>query len=631
MGRHQISLLLLLGFFSLGSPVWASSGIIPLIQNGDFRALKKSLNQGADPNQKDFEGNSAVYWSVSRGDLKTFELLLQHKASLDVQNRKKENLFFAAVESGQVPLMNQIYKMGVSPHHRSTDGRTPLMVAAFRGRKEAVDWLLDHGAQVLDKDENFWSPLRWAIAGGHSEVASLLIDRGAKIDEKDHVGNTALMEAARRGDEQSMILLLSRGADRTLMNQKGETAYTLALRHPNPKLRTLIATDQIKKKDHSRVDTLKDYGLEFSEAKFIQYIRQGDLIVTDLYLKNGMSPNAENADQVTALMTAAEAGHVELVRRLIEAGAAVNRSNARGETALFFGAKRGHISVVEELVFRKADVNHVDSMGRSPLILALTEVKKPEAATAIVRFLLKGKADPNRYSKEALERGETPLFLAAAKGMDDAVSALLRGGAKMQVQDSRKETAFFKAIREGHLPVVRTLMNAGALDASIRNQQGLTAAAVAIRSGREDIYREILAKTRSLDDVDTMGNTLLMTAILSNQRPAFQILLQRGAKLSVRNRVGDSPLTLAAMKGQLDIVRDILRKGAEVNSISQTGRSPLMWAIAQGYEDIAQELLGKGARVNQKDVEGMTPLRLARERKDDRLVQLLLSYGAKEN
>jgi hypothetical protein len=73
-----------------------------------------------------------------------------------------------------------------------------------------------------------------------------------------------------------------------------------------------------------------------------------------------------------ALLDAARAGDVGRVRAVLDAGASVNAANRYGVTALGFAAERGHFDVVRLLVERGADVNVVDSFyGSRPVDFAL--------------------------------------------------------------------------------------------------------------------------------------------------------------------------------------------------------------------------------------------------------------------
>jgi ankyrin repeat protein len=92
-------------------------------------------------------------------------------------------------------------------------------------------------------------------------------------------------------------------------------------------------------------------------------------------LAHGADLRSLNRYQGTALIPAAERGHVEAVRLLIQAGVEVNHVNRLGWTALIEAVVLGqggerHQQVVQALVDARADVNLPDAQGRTPLALA---------------------------------------------------------------------------------------------------------------------------------------------------------------------------------------------------------------------------------------------------------------------
>src|SRR5580704_3473778 len=85
---------------------------------------------------------------------------------------------------------------------KSSDGWTPLHLAAFFGKLDAARLLLNKGAQVNARSTNPMqnTPLHAAAAGKHATVAKLLIDHGANVNARQHGGWTALHAAAQTGD-----------------------------------------------------------------------------------------------------------------------------------------------------------------------------------------------------------------------------------------------------------------------------------------------------------------------------------------------------------------------------------------------------------------------------------------------
>ena len=73
-----------------------------------------------------------------------------------------------------------------------------------------------------------------------------------------------------------------------------------------------------------------------------------------------------------ALLDAARTGDRARVVALLDSGVSVNTANKYGVSALGFAAERGHFDIVRLLVERGADVNVVDSFyGSRPIDFAL--------------------------------------------------------------------------------------------------------------------------------------------------------------------------------------------------------------------------------------------------------------------
>lgn len=116
-------------------------------------------------------------------------------------------------------------------HARALNGDTALMIASFKGNQEAVQALVERGAQVHHAG---WTPLHYAAANGHDEVARLLITEGARPDAGSPNNTTPMMMAAWRGHIHTVKLLLDAGADATLTNDRGMTAIDFARSGEHP-------------------------------------------------------------------------------------------------------------------------------------------------------------------------------------------------------------------------------------------------------------------------------------------------------------------------------------------------------------------------------------------------------------
>lgn len=117
----------------------------------------------------------------------------------------------------------------------SVDGFTPLHLAVFFGHAEAARLLLDKGANISARTTNALAnqPLHAAVAGSDTGArlvcARLLVDAGADVNDRQSGGFTPIMSAAQNGDSDLAQLLLEHGADASARDDQGRSAVDLAL------------------------------------------------------------------------------------------------------------------------------------------------------------------------------------------------------------------------------------------------------------------------------------------------------------------------------------------------------------------------------------------------------------------
>src|ERR671913_2614223 len=100
-------------------------------------------------------------------------------------------------------------------------GRTPLMLAAFRGNAAAVINLLERGADVNARDKDGDTALMFAAFKGHALVVALLLQYGANVYARARNGWTA-KKAAQSGLNHQIADVLQRaeteGAPQAIYN-----------------------------------------------------------------------------------------------------------------------------------------------------------------------------------------------------------------------------------------------------------------------------------------------------------------------------------------------------------------------------------------------------------------------------
>jgi ankyrin repeat protein len=122
-----------------------------------------------------------------------------------------------AVRRGAVDALQRLLDAGADIDARDSHGQTALMIAAVEGRRQTVEWLVAHRAS-LDRTAKYGlSALMLAVVNGHADIVRALTDAGASLDLRGtgahgFAGKTALDLALARNDGPVVETLRSRGA-----------------------------------------------------------------------------------------------------------------------------------------------------------------------------------------------------------------------------------------------------------------------------------------------------------------------------------------------------------------------------------------------------------------------------------
>ncbi|XP_036891022.1 2-5A-dependent ribonuclease [Sturnira hondurensis] len=273
--------------------------------------------------------------------------------------------------------------------------------------------------------------------------------------------NHLLMKAVREGDVSRVRQLLEEGADVNFQEEEGGWS-------------PLHNAVSVGKEDI--VNLLLQNGADPCLRKrngatpFIVAGIEGHVGLLTLLLSKGAQVNERDHHGFTAFMEAAWYGRVEALRFLYEKGAEVNlgretmedqrKLRKGGATALMDAAKKGHVEVLRILLEEMgADVNARDNMGRNALIHALANLKEHDVAMNITRLLLAHGANISVRG----EKGKTPLILAVENGHLNVVKMLLEQE-HVEIDDTDREgkTALLWAVEKQLTEIAELLCNKGA-------------------------------------------------------------------------------------------------------------------------------------------------------------------------
>ena len=152
--------------------------------NDDYATAKVLIEAGADVNIRDSIFNNPFLYAGAEGYLDILKLTVEHGADPTLLNRYGGTALIPAGEHGHVEVINYLLEnTKVDINHVNTPGWTALLEAIVLNnggprQQQAVQLLVDHGADVNIADKNGVTPLQHARTKGFTAIARILRDAG---------------------------------------------------------------------------------------------------------------------------------------------------------------------------------------------------------------------------------------------------------------------------------------------------------------------------------------------------------------------------------------------------------------------------------------------------------------------
>jgi ankyrin repeat protein/predicted Ser/Thr protein kinase len=464
-------------------------------------------------------------------------------------------------------LAKTLLMLGADPNAEDLQGHTALFHAIVRDDLQTADLLIRQGA-----DLSKGAPLAWAAALGYEAAVGALMAAGADIELPLDHGITPLMLASALGYTDTVRRLLEAGAN-------------------------------IDARDSGI--TADAYYLTTTFGRAVQDRRMGDL--------DFRWPGK----QLTSLMLAAEGGHLEIVRLLLDAGADPSLADSEGRFAKDrIGAS--HHDEIERLLLA------IDSKPIK-VVEATSDALLQAAAngqTGRVRELLRKGKDVNDKDPDGL----TALSAAAMNGHVSTFLTLILLGANLDETDNQGRTPLILAAEHGQAAVIKALYDFETTLAGVRSEltaAGRTPDAVTLLKQHiagvdVRIFDEIGARVPEIEvnmsAQDKSGQTAFMKAAL-NGHSDCGLALNAWQDEQLQDREGHTAAMLAAMNGRANFIREMMKAPNQnfgtrdgnftVHSMlhpqnlalrDADGRNAIALAESSGYPEIAELMRGEMRR-----------------------------------
>lgn len=433
--------------------------------------------------------------------------------------------------------------------------QNPMMIALFGGNYEAVEYLLEYGADVNYQNENGRAILSYCAEEGNTEYVAKFLEWGADINSVDEEDYTALDYAVESRRVDAVRLLLEHNpliTDKTFKivldnlydNPSGEVHYWL--------LKSLIEADR---------------SIEMDED--IKKAFLGDDTAVLAYLES--EPERNEKYDIIASAAAAFCG-TECMEYFL--GQPDIESVLSKEHFFRMASMFGNVAMMQYLVDCGADINTRNEADYSAVELAVLYDRMDA-----VQLLQEMGAD---FHPSTSNNERDALYNAVKNSNLEMVKLLLSHPGYFNTTQ-----ATFLAIRTHQMDILVYFLDMG-VELNTNNWAGCNLLGEAVLSNDIEILKYLVERGAEINDKNC-ENPVCYCAETGNAE-MMQYLIDHGADINSVMVAGDGskgdPAILKAItRGQFEALKVLVENGADIY-IDFYGRTIVEYAWDQGSENI---------------------------------------------
>ncbi|KAJ5438537.1 uncharacterized protein N7458_009535 [Penicillium daleae] len=430
------------------------------VYHGTETSVRLLLERGADCNKEDKYQRTPLAWAAEQSAVAAARSLLDTGANINHVDYLGCTPLSYAAAWGSPEMIQLLIDRGAIADRPDNAGQTAFAKTCYREDRDAtIPIFVAHDPALvaeLTDVEILDDIVQWARAHKGEEFVRMIEEKGPP-----EAKSASLLVASREGDIDDVKRLIREGANpdyrepvwgRSALSQAAEYDETAVVSHL---LKNGVDPDMLD------INGCADSQNNEGNTPLMWAIRNGHFGPFCALLEHGADPSkaADDKDRGGGLHFAAELDRIEMIEILLKKGTQINDcdNHYRQQTPLSSAAERGHLQSVRLLLDRGADPKSADVNGRQPLSWAAQN-----GHTQVVDCLLEKTRDDIDLEDDT---GKTPLCYAAMNGRGDVVGMLLSKGAQHSVKD-----------RDGHDPLHYALQsgNKAAIEAFSANRIPVT-------------------------------------------------------------------------------------------------------------------------------------------------------------
>ena len=572
----------------------AAGPVVDAAEHADAALVRELLRGGADVNEAQGDGMTALHWAAEYGDQELAKVLIYAGANVEAGTRiGGYRPLHIASRNGHAEIVKTLLAGKAEPNvTTSNSGVMPLHLAAASPSTETVGVLLDAGSDV-NAVEGAWgqTPLIFAASANRIDTVRLLLDAGADPSVTTYVVDAVERELADKAANKRLVAVLADFKDKSgggadwlpqPTEVQGAIDFSREVQRNWPNVPDPACEEQGESADS-----------RFSRGEDPDRCRQTTEGAAEDGPLDEAAPRPLSYGQMvgkwgglTPLLHAVRQGHADTALVLLDRGAHIDQASAGDQTTpLLMATINGQFDLALLLLARGADPNLRSVAGASPLFAVIERQWAPWAHYAhpvdyqeqdaaymeVLEALLEAGANPNVRLEKNLWYAEFTTSVLVPAGLHyDGATPFWRAAQALDVDAMQMLQA------HGADPGTPTYKIPKRKRAR-RDPEGEEAEEVdhsgipAVPLGGPFIYPVHAAAGAGY------GQYFMAHAhrhVPDNWLPAVRFLIEEcGADVNARDANGYTPLHHAASRGDNGLIKYLMQKGADVMVVSRKGQT----------------------------------------------------------
>ena len=199
-------------------------------QNENVNTIYVLLKSGGDPNIADIDDETSLNKAVGGHSRNLIQELIDHAADVNATNKSNVTALMIACERGNVEAINVLLDAGADTDIADNYGATWIHHAvAGVCSKDVLQVIIDHGTDVNARKKNNATALMIACGRGNMDAINVLLNAGADTGLFDDIGATWIHHAVARACSKDVLhVIIDHGTDINAGNENNVTALMIA-------------------------------------------------------------------------------------------------------------------------------------------------------------------------------------------------------------------------------------------------------------------------------------------------------------------------------------------------------------------------------------------------------------------